>query len=273
MLDFDDWEGSPGKPWRAPKERVPPPMDHEAGAKPSAYTWAMGKLIPARVQAGETVKEIAASEGMPSYATIYRWTHVISEFGELWRALRTQMAREAVRAQDERPKARVFWRARRTSGSRRSRLLDARGRRSCHLAMGLAGRSAVAGALLGIAMPASAHPELTRRQAVELVDAAFVHVTRGLPNRGVFTLDPMGVENDPRFYSFQAVGNSAPREEVGSAVLGSFAANRRTGEVWDLTSCQRIQFPALTQLRARKLGAAAARRREDRPLDCAWADR
>lgn len=111
MLDFDDWEGSPGQPWRPPRERAPPPMDHEAGWKPSAYSEAMGRLILARIQDGETVKQIAASEGMPSYATIYRWTKVIPEFGEPWRALRVQMARQAVAAMDERAKARAFWRA------------------------------------------------------------------------------------------------------------------------------------------------------------------
>jgi len=71
----------------------------------------MGKLILARIQEGETVKEIAASEGMPSYATIYRWTHVIPEFGRDWRALRALMARQAVAAMDERAKGQVVWRA------------------------------------------------------------------------------------------------------------------------------------------------------------------
>jgi transposase-like protein len=106
MLDFDDVEGTPGQPWVHPKHRFAPEMDHEAGAKPSAFSWAMGRLILVRIQYGETVREIAADEAMPSYATIYHWTHRIPEFGRLWRALRAQMAAEARDVDEQRAVAR-----------------------------------------------------------------------------------------------------------------------------------------------------------------------
>jgi len=70
-----------------------PPMDHEAGYKPSAFTWAMGRLILQRIADGETIKAITADPRMPAYATVYRWMHVNEEFGEAYRQLRVEMAR------------------------------------------------------------------------------------------------------------------------------------------------------------------------------------
>jgi hypothetical protein len=80
------------KPYVAPKDRVPPPMDHEPGFKDTAFTWEMGDLILDRIGHGETVKEITDDPRMPSYATVYRWTHVVPEFGEAWRRVRACFA-------------------------------------------------------------------------------------------------------------------------------------------------------------------------------------
>jgi hypothetical protein len=84
-------------------------MDHGAGAKDSAYTPQMGALILARIEAGETVKQITADPRMPSYATVYRWTHVIEEFGEAWRELRQRLGADAIWADRQRAVA-IAWR-------------------------------------------------------------------------------------------------------------------------------------------------------------------
>jgi len=104
---WDD-EGAPGRPWRPAKERAPPLMDHAPGHKPSAFSWEMGRLILARIEAGETVREIAASPGMPSYATIYRWTHVIADFGRAWRELRETRAADARWLDEQRAVAKAW---------------------------------------------------------------------------------------------------------------------------------------------------------------------
>jgi hypothetical protein len=107
---FDD-EGTPGQPWRPAKERAPPLMDHAPGGKPSAFSWPMGRLILARIEAGETVRQITADPGMPCYATVYRWTHVVPEFGRAWRALRVEMAETQRWLDDQRAVARTWMRA------------------------------------------------------------------------------------------------------------------------------------------------------------------
>ena len=72
--------------------RDPPPMDHAPGWKETAFTEEMGRLILDRILAGETVAEITADPRMPSYATVYRWTHVVPEFGDAWRRVRVRRA-------------------------------------------------------------------------------------------------------------------------------------------------------------------------------------
>jgi len=97
-----------------------PPMDHEAGAKPSAFTWAMGDLILRRMGARETMRQITADPAMPAYCTVYRWVKVVPEFGErFWRmreALAEAMQREA--AELRALKARARDDARRAAGKR-----------------------------------------------------------------------------------------------------------------------------------------------------------
>ncbi|HEX3700224.1 MAG TPA: hypothetical protein VHV27_06070 [Phenylobacterium sp.] len=85
----------PETPWVHPRDREPPPMDHQAGWKESAFTWEMGELVLARIAAGETVRQLTADPRMPSYATVYRWTHMIAEFGEAYRAVRLERCVEA----------------------------------------------------------------------------------------------------------------------------------------------------------------------------------
>lgn len=84
-------------PWIPPRERAPPPMDHRPGWKPSAYSPAMGELICARIEAGETIRQITACEGTPSYATVFRWLQVNAGFARMYGELRDRMAAEALR--------------------------------------------------------------------------------------------------------------------------------------------------------------------------------
>jgi terminase small subunit-like protein len=102
---------SPDAPWIPPRQRPPPPMDHAPGFKESAYTPQMGELILERIAAGETVKQITADPAMPSYATVYRWNHVIPEFEAAWRALRARLAADAVWLDEQRRVARDWVRA------------------------------------------------------------------------------------------------------------------------------------------------------------------
>jgi hypothetical protein len=101
-----------------------PPMDHGAGYKPSAFTWAMGRLILQRMADGETMKAITADPRMPAYATVFRWTHVIPEFGDAYRHLRTALAKVRREERD------VRQRPRRTSGRRTTYTAD-RGEAVC----------------------------------------------------------------------------------------------------------------------------------------------
>jgi transposase-like protein len=57
---------------------------------------------------------------MPCYATIYRWTRVVPEFGRAWRALREEMAQTRAWVDDQRAVAKVWMRAheRRLAGKR-----------------------------------------------------------------------------------------------------------------------------------------------------------
>jgi hypothetical protein len=89
-------------PPRTPAKDWPiPPMDHAAGHKDTAFTWAMGRLILQRMADRETMKAITATRGMPCYATVYQWVRVVPEFGEAYRAMRLALAQamQAERAQ------------------------------------------------------------------------------------------------------------------------------------------------------------------------------
>ena len=95
-----------------------PPMDKEAGYKPSAFTWAMGRLILQRMADRETIKAITADPRMPAYATVYRWVEVHPEFGDAYRQVRATLARVRREERDERQKPR------RTSGRRTTFTLE-----------------------------------------------------------------------------------------------------------------------------------------------------
>lgn len=76
----------PGREWPIP------PMDKEAGYKDTAFTWAMGELILARIADGETMKAITADARMPAYCTVYQWMRVVPAFETAVAELRATMA-------------------------------------------------------------------------------------------------------------------------------------------------------------------------------------
>ncbi|HEV2533504.1 hypothetical protein [Phenylobacterium sp.] len=100
-------------PWVPPRDRTPPPMDHLPGHKESAFTVEMGELILERIAAGETVKQVTADPAMPAYATVYRWTHVIPEFGEAWVRLRARICADRIWLDQQRAVAKAWMAAHR----------------------------------------------------------------------------------------------------------------------------------------------------------------
>jgi hypothetical protein len=76
----------------------PPWMDHTiGGGQYSQYTPQMAAIILARIEAGQTVRQVAADPDMPSYRTIYDWVEAEPDFGEAW----TEMRRERAHARRE----------------------------------------------------------------------------------------------------------------------------------------------------------------------------
>lgn len=72
----------------------PPWMDHTTGGgQYSQYTPEMAAIILARIEAGQTVRQVAADPDMPSYRTIYDWVNDQPDFGEAWNEMRRERAR------------------------------------------------------------------------------------------------------------------------------------------------------------------------------------
>lgn len=97
-------------PWVPPRERKVPRMDHTAGWKESAYHPRIGEVICARIEAGETVRQVAADPNMPAYCTIYQWRKVNPEFDAMYRAMRERLARGRIEAADLALRSKVYWR-------------------------------------------------------------------------------------------------------------------------------------------------------------------
>jgi hypothetical protein len=77
-------------------------MDHRAGHKDTAFTWAMGHLILQRMADRETIKAITADPRMPAYCTVFQWVKVVPEFGDHYRAVRATLARSRLEERDAR---------------------------------------------------------------------------------------------------------------------------------------------------------------------------
>lgn len=76
-------------------------MDHAGGWKESAYRPRIGEIICARIECGETVRQVCADPDMPSYATVFQWLKVHEDFDARYQAMRDRMrtyrAEQAVR--------------------------------------------------------------------------------------------------------------------------------------------------------------------------------
>lgn len=93
-------------------------MDKRSGWRDSAFTWAMGNLILARIADGETMKAITADARMPAYCTVFRWMQVIPEFGDRVAELRALMAQARQSERDARRRVRKANGRRRAGGQK-----------------------------------------------------------------------------------------------------------------------------------------------------------
>ena len=91
--------------------------------------------------------------------------------------------------------------------------------------------------------------DLTLKDAASLARIVVQHQIENIENKGNFSLTEFSPEPDDRFYTFEALGvwSSAP----GSAVIGHYSVNKKTGDVWDLFICAKVQFNSLQKLQAR----------------------
>lgn len=71
--------------------------------KPSAYRAAIGRVICARVEVGETITSIVADPEMPCRATLYRWLRMHEDFAAEYGQVRRVLAENALwsREQDD----------------------------------------------------------------------------------------------------------------------------------------------------------------------------
>jgi hypothetical protein len=115
--------------------------------------------------------------------------------------------------------------------------------------------------------------ELTITEAGTLVRLAVEKQTEQVHPKGAFSLDKFSPEPDERFYSFQAIGVWSRQQ--GSAVLGTYSVNRTTAEVWNMFSCEVVEFPKLFKVQTRyrnRMGlhkeSATHQNSSDRPSLC-----
>jgi hypothetical protein len=87
-----------------------PRIDHTGGHKPSQYHPRIGQVICARIEAGETVRQVAADPEMPAYCTIFQWRKVHPDFADLYDAMRARMAQGRIEAADLAARSKVYWR-------------------------------------------------------------------------------------------------------------------------------------------------------------------
>lgn len=77
-----------------------PDFDHTGGWKPSAYRPAIGRVILARVEVGETITSIVADPQMPCRATLYRWLKMHEDFAEAYAEVRRVLAENTLWSRD-----------------------------------------------------------------------------------------------------------------------------------------------------------------------------
>jgi hypothetical protein len=117
-------------PWVPPRERAVPSMDHAGGWKPSQYRRRIGEVICARIEAGETVKQVAADPAMPAYCTIFQWRKMNPDFAAMYDAMRARLAQGRIEAADLAARSKVYWRIHKARVDGRGRGTGSRGRRA-----------------------------------------------------------------------------------------------------------------------------------------------
>lgn len=119
----------PTDPSPDPRDLPIPEMDKAPGHKDTAFTWAMGQLILARIARGETMKAITADPRMPAYCTVYRWMQVVPEFGDAVADIRAvrALARQSDRDGERRARKTLKAMERAERGTRRPRGPSTRG--------------------------------------------------------------------------------------------------------------------------------------------------
>ena len=96
-----------------------PDFDHTGGWKPSAYLPAIGRVICARVEVGETITSLVADPEMPSRATLYRWLRMHEDFAAEYGEVRRVLAENTLWSRDHDAAERRGWQAK--FGKRRGR--------------------------------------------------------------------------------------------------------------------------------------------------------
>jgi hypothetical protein len=82
--------------------------------------------------------------------------------------------------------------------------------------------------------------DLTESEARGLVKAFLGPQVTSLPH---FGLDLLAESVPAGFYAFEAT--ASPPNPSASPIIGSFAVNRATGDVWRLVVCRTVESPAL----------------------------
>jgi hypothetical protein len=112
----------------------------------------------------------------------------------------------------------------------------------------------LASTLLFIAIPSRA--QITRDQARSLVQTTLKLRGDKVAARQIQET----TNNVPGYYSFGAYNQAQGVQNV----VGWFAVNKRTGQVWETSNCDLYQYPAL-ESRRRKLGKHGAKAKQKPP--------
>lgn len=96
--------------------------------------------------------------------------------------------------------------------------------------------------------------ELTAEQAKQVLTVVLKHLHYKMSNRdlwidGPWPGDEKGTLFRPGYYDFGLVYSNP--KAAASNVLGHYAVNATTGDVWETERCRRYRFPALSAIQER----------------------
>jgi hypothetical protein len=109
--------------------------------KPCQHSEQTAQIIPARVEGGQMIRQVAADPNMPSYRTIYDWLERHPGFAAAWAQMRSDIARFRRRRIAEREQGAQVWETIRSGrgprpaaqGGRKSTYTPERGEAFCDL--------------------------------------------------------------------------------------------------------------------------------------------